>query len=153
MKIKKNKNEQEFFRQLLNSVPDKVKRSVRISMDIATQINYILKAKGITQRKFADLMGKRESEISKWLSGNHNFTTKTLGNIEAVLGEDIINVPLFSKSEVKFIPVQAFSKSIQTKNIDNIDISNSQNISNYNKVLDLIINCKTEECYGTEKFN
>lgn len=141
MKIKKNKNEQAFFKQLLKSVPNRVKRSVRISMDIATQINYILKAKGITQRKFADLMGKRESEISKWLSGNHNFTTKTLGNIEAVLDEDIINVPLFSKSELKFVPVQTFTKSIQSKNSEDVIIFPLKEEKEYSGSLKLIISC------------
>ncbi len=140
-KIKKNKNEQAFFKQLLESVPNEIKNSVRISMDIATQINFILKQKGKTQREFADLMGKRESEISKWLSGNHNFTTKTLGKIEAVLGAEIINVPLFTRTEVKFIPVQAFTKSFQSENIENVIILSSKEKKEHSDSLKLIISC------------
>ena len=35
-------------------------------------------------------MGKRESEISKWLTGRHNFTTNTISGISMALGEPII---------------------------------------------------------------
>jgi transcriptional regulator with XRE-family HTH domain len=37
-------------------------------------------------------MGKSESEISKWLTGLHNLELRTIYKIEAVLGEDIIEV-------------------------------------------------------------
>jgi predicted XRE-type DNA-binding protein len=97
MKNKKNVNDQEFFSQLLNSIPVETKESISISMEIASQINSILKRKNISQREFAALMGKQESEISKWLSGNHNFTTKTIGKIQAVLKEPVINVPIYTK--------------------------------------------------------
>ena len=46
----------------------------------------------MTQKELAAKMGKRESEISKWLTGRHNFTTKTLASISLALGEPIINV-------------------------------------------------------------
>ena len=110
MKIKKNKNEQEFFTEFLKAIPQKLKSFVRISMDIATQINFYLNQKNLTQRDLAEKLGKKESEISKWLSGNHNFTIKTLANIEEAIGEEIIGVPLFSKKEIKFITVQSYSE-------------------------------------------
>ena len=46
----------------------------------------------MTQREFATLMGKRESEISRWLTGTHGFTTTTLAKISAILGEPIVEV-------------------------------------------------------------
>jgi hypothetical protein len=42
-------------------------------------------------------MCKRDSEISKWLGGGHNFTIATIAKIEAVLGEDIISVKKYRK--------------------------------------------------------
>lgn len=36
----------------------------------------ILREKKMTQREFASFMGKKESEISRWLTGSHGFTTK-----------------------------------------------------------------------------
>jgi ribosome-binding protein aMBF1 (putative translation factor) len=77
-KINKNVNDNKFFYNFLKSIPEQTKRSARISMDIASQINSILKQKNISQRELASRLNKKESEISKWLSGNHNFTIKTL---------------------------------------------------------------------------
>ena len=52
----------------------------------------LLTERGISQKEFAELMGKRESEISKWLKGTHNFTLRTLAKISAVLDSPIIQV-------------------------------------------------------------
>ena len=35
-------------------------------------------------------MRKNESEISKWLSGTHNFTLRTIASISEAFGEDIL---------------------------------------------------------------
>jgi ribosome-binding protein aMBF1 (putative translation factor) len=96
-KINKDINEQDYFDNFLKSIPEQTKRSARISLDIASQINSILKKKNISQRELASRLNKKESEISKWLSGNHNFTIKTLAGIETILGEEIISVPIFDK--------------------------------------------------------
>ncbi len=61
-----------------------------MNMDIANRIADILKAKNMTQRDLAALLDKRESEISRWLTGSHGFTTKSIARISAALGEDII---------------------------------------------------------------
>ena len=36
------------------------------------------------------VMGKTETEVSRWLSGTHNFTIATIAKITKVLGEAII---------------------------------------------------------------
>ena len=59
---------------------------------IAERIVEVLKQKGMTRRDLANKLGKRESEISKWLTGRHNFTISTLSRISSALGEDIIMV-------------------------------------------------------------
>ena len=43
-------------------------------------------------------MGKKNAEISKWLSGEHNFTIATIAKIECILGEDIISVKQYRKT-------------------------------------------------------
>ena len=35
---------------------------------------------------------KRDSEISKWLTGRHNFTTQTIARIETALGSKLISI-------------------------------------------------------------
>ena len=49
-----------------------------------------LKEKHLTQRQFAKLLGKSESEISSWLCGTHVFTTTTIAKIETILGRRLI---------------------------------------------------------------
>ncbi|MBK8153775.1 MAG: hypothetical protein IPK61_12500 [Saprospiraceae bacterium] len=38
-------------------------------------------------------MDKKPSEISKWLSGEHNFTLRSLAKLSAELGEPLMEVP------------------------------------------------------------
>ena len=59
---------------------------------LAERISEILKAKGLTQKDFARLLNKRDSEISKWLTGRHNFTTQTIARIETALGSKLISI-------------------------------------------------------------
>ncbi len=51
---------------------------VEYRMGIAVKIAKALKRKGMTQKELAEKLGKRPSEISEWLTGNHNFTDDTL---------------------------------------------------------------------------
>ena len=74
--------------------PAHVKRYVRQSMDIADQIQAILEEQGKSQKDLAKALGKTESEISKWLSGSHNLTIKSISKIEAALGTDILMTPI-----------------------------------------------------------
>jgi len=63
---------------------------VKHSFDIVDRIHEILEMQGKEQKDLAKLLGKSESEISKWITGAHNFTIKTVAKIESVLGESII---------------------------------------------------------------
>ena len=51
-----------------------------------------LTAKGMTQKDLAQAMDKRESEVSRWLAGEHNLTLKSIAKLEAALGMEIITV-------------------------------------------------------------
>ena len=70
---------------------------VRRQMHIAARIHEGLKAKGWSQRQFAINMGKRPSEVTKWLSGTHNFTLETLLMIES-----FFSIKFFLKSSSDF---------------------------------------------------
>jgi ribosome-binding protein aMBF1 (putative translation factor) len=78
------------FHQCLAAVPKEHKAEFELSFSIAERISDILKDKGLTQKEFASLLGKRESEVSKWLTGRHNFTIQTIARIEYVLGSKVI---------------------------------------------------------------
>jgi transcriptional regulator with XRE-family HTH domain len=61
-------------------------------MLLAARIDDAIKARGWQKQDLAKALHKRPSEISKWLSGIHNFTTETLWEIEKILGTDFINL-------------------------------------------------------------
>ena len=56
------------------------------------ELSEILKEKGLTQKDLAKMLHKRDSEISKWLTGRHNFTTQTIARIQSALGCNIISI-------------------------------------------------------------
>lgn len=80
------------FQECKKLITPEIQRSVDISVDIANRILDILESKNMTQRQFAEKLGKSESEISGWLTGAHVFTTKTIAKIEVALGDKIINI-------------------------------------------------------------
>jgi transcriptional regulator with XRE-family HTH domain len=79
-------------KRIQDETPDEVRIFVRQYTDIIVRINQLIKAKGYTQKDLAEKLNKRPSEISKWLSGNHNLTLKTIAKLEAQLGAPIIYV-------------------------------------------------------------
>ena len=81
------------FQQEIAKVPTDLRLELDLSFAIADKIDAILKRKGMSQKEFAKKMNKTEAEVSRWLSGTHNFTLKTLAKITSVLGEKIIVIP------------------------------------------------------------
>ncbi len=62
---------------------------VAAKMRTAARIADAMQAAGLSKSQFARKMGKSPSEITKWLSGTHNFTIDSLQEISAVLGVEI----------------------------------------------------------------
>ncbi|MGN0194986.1 MAG: helix-turn-helix domain-containing protein [Candidatus Cryptobacteroides sp.] len=58
----------------------------------AEQIVEAMKKRGLGKKQFAELMGRNPSEVTKWLSGKHNFTIALLQEISEALGSDITGV-------------------------------------------------------------
>jgi transcriptional regulator with XRE-family HTH domain len=77
-----------------------VKKRVSRNLEIAERINEILEDQKLKQKDLAKMMGKQPSEVSKWLTGLHNFELKTIEAIETALGFDIINV---AKREIHIV--------------------------------------------------
>lgn len=82
--------------KIMSSITEEEKRRTRDRMLIAVKIADALEAKKLSQKAFAELMKKSESEISEWLSGNRNFTVDTLSDISDCLG-----IRLLPGSEMK----------------------------------------------------
>ena len=80
--------------KLANNTPLKTVETINKQMALAVRIDDAIKAKGWSKKEFAQQMGKKPPEISRWLSGCHNFTTDTLWKIEDVLGIRLIVLQL-----------------------------------------------------------
>lgn len=74
-----------------NGSPE-IAKLVEKNLAIANKIHEMLKERGLKPADLARMLDKKPSEISKWLTGTHTFTTKTITKIETVLGEDIIHI-------------------------------------------------------------
>jgi transcriptional regulator with XRE-family HTH domain len=69
-----------------------MKKQMELSVAIANRIYAIIDQRGLSQKEFAQMLGKTETEVSRWLSGMHNLTIGTIAKISTVLDEDIIAV-------------------------------------------------------------
>lgn len=100
-----------FFEQ--TSTPE-IERYIDINLDISEQIIHYLNNNGWTQKDLATKLNKSEAEVSKWLSGMHNLTLKSISKMEAVIGEHIILTPqvakkLYTKNNYVILKVSAAS--------------------------------------------
>lgn len=64
----------------------------RKRMLIAARLEDILNELGWKKKDLAEKLGKNPSEVTKWMSGTHNFTTDTLSEIEQITGKSLIQV-------------------------------------------------------------
>lgn len=81
-----------FFTDAIQSIPPEIQKQVDLSMAISDAIANSLSKRGLSQKDFAKMMGKTETEVSRWLAGRHNFTIATLAKISTVLKENLIQV-------------------------------------------------------------
>lgn len=86
--------------ELLSQNKGKDLSKTRNKMLLAAKLCAALRSKGITQKAFAEIMGKTESEISDWLSGERNFTVDTLTEIEQALGLSLLNTQSMNVCQV-----------------------------------------------------
>ena len=86
------KDERASYREMVGQVPTAVKVEFDLSFDISNRIAALMEERGLTKKQFADAIGKRPSEVTKWLSGQHNFTIATLAQLAAFFGKPIVSV-------------------------------------------------------------
>lgn len=80
-----------FFKEAVGNIPPEIQKQVDMSMAVSDTIARILSERHLSQKDFAKMMGKTETEVSRWLAGRHNFTLATLAKISTVLGEDLLH--------------------------------------------------------------
>lgn len=74
-------------------IAPEARQFVERSFLIADQIKHSLRSQGLTQKILAERLGKKEPEISRMLTGTHNFTLKMLIRLERALGTQLLTTP------------------------------------------------------------
>lgn len=80
------------FCKIVAAVPVDIKREGDLEFAISNRIYELMTNRGLSKVEFAQALGKRPSEVTKWLSGQHNFTLRTISLLSAFFGEDLISV-------------------------------------------------------------
>lgn len=83
----------DLLNQMIAGIPEEVRLQCDMSDTIAGRIDSILKERGMTQKQFAQLVHHSQGEVSRWLSGTHNFTLSTLAQISVALGVNVLTFP------------------------------------------------------------
>ena len=91
------------FQRILDNTPKDVDIFVDWYAGLVVRINQLLRENNISK--------KEPSEISKWMSGEHNFTLRSLAKLSAELGEPLMEVPK-RKPQATFI--SGYSRSVHT---------------------------------------
>lgn len=78
--------------EIRQTMTPEMKRQMELSVQIANRIYEIMEEKGLSQKNLAALLGKTETEVSRWLSGTHNMTLATIAKITTALDTNIIRV-------------------------------------------------------------
>ena len=73
------------LKRIAERIPKELSEQNDRRMGLAVKIAEALRSRGLTNQEFAFMMGKKPSEVTRWLSGTHNFTTETLWQMERVL--------------------------------------------------------------------
>jgi len=114
------------YLKALKEIPKNIQEDVIGSLNIANEIHLALKDKNLCPADLARLMNKSESEISKWLTGLHNFTYNTIRKIETALEVDLIVLKSskISSYEEKLClankQIMELQQKLQLKEIDRI---------------------------------
>jgi transcriptional regulator with XRE-family HTH domain len=95
------------LQELLDEVTPLEMEQTNVKMQLAANIEDLIRSKGWSKTRFASELNKTQPEISKWLSGAHNFTVDTLVQISQVLGVEI--AALFAQKQVKDVYTNTFS--------------------------------------------
>ncbi len=80
------------LKELLGPIPESTMKETELSFEISDRIYFLMTERGLSKKQFADALGRRPSEITKWLSGQHNFTIATLGMLSSFFGQPIVTV-------------------------------------------------------------
>lgn len=78
--------------EIFNEIPPEKREETRLSFAISNRLDALMKEKGLNRKQLAEALGKCPNEVTRWLSGEHNFTLATLAMLSTFFGQPIIHV-------------------------------------------------------------
>lgn len=121
------------FDDIINQVNPEDEKFVSKNLDISDQVRLFFSRHPAikNQKQLADKLGKKPSEISKWLSGLHNITLESIIKMEIALGEDIIMTD--TRAREKYAPKEHSEKDENQTNKINIDLGGTLTSLSFSK--------------------
>lgn len=117
----------------LKEIPKNIQQDVIGSINLANEIHLVLTSQGKTAADLARLLKKSESEISRWLTGTHNFTKNTISKIENALGVEL----LVTKSS----KISDYEQKLKESELQILKLKNSlRSMKDRNRLKDLEFN-------------
>ena len=80
------------LQEIFNEIPTEKREESRLAFAISNRLDALMKERGLNRKQLAEAIGKRPNEITRWLSGEHNFTISTLSMLSTFFGQPIITV-------------------------------------------------------------
>lgn len=103
-----------------------IEKFIDKNLQVTEKVRLALEAKGWKAADLAAAMGKSPSEVSKWLTGMHNLTLKSIVKMETALGIELIHTEPVKEYEYVFLgavtgtqehiaKAQAYKESVQSE--------------------------------------
>ena len=80
------------LQEILTKSQSKNARKPAFLLQFQIGLPLLCRKEDLTKSSLQKLLGKRPNEITRWLSGEHNFTISTLAMLSTFFGKSIINV-------------------------------------------------------------
>ena len=80
------------LQEIFDEIPREQREETRLSFAISNRIDTLMRQRGLNRKQLAEALGKRPNEITRWLSGEHNFTLATIAKLSTFFGNPIVDV-------------------------------------------------------------
>lgn len=80
------------LQEIFDEIPREKREETRLSFAISNRIDTLMRQRGLNRKQLAEALGKRPNEITRWLSGEHNFTLVTIAKLSTFFGNPIVDV-------------------------------------------------------------
>ena len=80
------------LQEIFDEIPREKREETRLSFAICNRIDTLMRQRGLNRKQLAEALGKRPNEITRWLSGEHNFTLATIAKLSTFFGNPIVDV-------------------------------------------------------------